>query len=48
VTLDDDFSFSKKKKKKKAFDLSDMNAALPVCRAVFDVVNIFGSLFGYR
>jgi len=30
MTLDDDFSLSKKKKKKKAFDLNDVNAALPV------------------
>jgi len=31
VTLDDDFSLTKKKKKKKGFDLNDMSAALPVC-----------------
>ena len=30
VTLDDDFSLTKKKKKKKAFDLNDISAALPV------------------
>lgn len=29
VTLDDDFSLTKKKKKKKAFDLNDVTAALP-------------------
>jgi len=36
VPLDDDFSLTKKKKKKKAFDLTEISAALPVAiSAVF-------------